>query len=229
MTTYSITTHGLTRLQTFIFHLDAPGPNASRQDAPHPHGVYIDPTGRFVLVPDLGADLVRVFAITQTGHLSPVQPLVTDPGLGPRHLAFWMPRGSVSAQSHGDDLYMYLVSELQNVVVGFKLGYTASGMSFSKVYQESVFGHGKAGPEGSKAAEIVISVFSLPVLCVVMYICANKKALKHPYDHQQPFRPLLWYWQRLLRDLHRIERRECFYQAIFSGSETCVWVESAAV
>ena len=114
-----------------------------------------------MLVPDLGADLVRVFSITQTGHLSPVQPLVTDPGLGPRHLAFWVPRGT----SPGEDMYMYLVSELQNVVVGFKAGYTDSGtdsgcgMSFSKVYKESVFGHGKTGPEGSKAAEIIVSVF----------------------------------------------------------------------
>lgn len=156
MTTYSITTHGLTRLQTFNFTLDKPGPNASRQDVPHPHGVYLDPTGRFVLVPDLGADLVRIFVITQTGHLSPVQPLVTTPGLGPRHLAFWMPRGA----SPGDDLYMYLVSELQNVVVGFKAAYTKSGMAFSRVYQESVFGPGRTGPEGSKAAEIVVSVLS---------------------------------------------------------------------
>lgn len=157
MTTYSVTSNGLTRLQTFNFKLDKPGPNASRQDTAHAHGVYLDPTGRFVLVPDLGADLVRIFEITQTGHLSPVQPLETSPGLGPRHLAFWMPRGAAP----GDDLYMYLVSELQNVVVGFKVEYTESGMSFSRVYQESVFGPGKTGREGSKAAEIVVSVFSI--------------------------------------------------------------------
>ena len=122
-----------------------------------------------MLVPDLGADLVRVFSITKTGHLSPVQPLVTDPGLGPRHLAFWVPRGT----SPGEEMYMYLVSELQNVVVGFKAGYTDSGcgMSFSKVYKESVFGHGKTGPEGSKAAEIVVSVFLLffSPLCLCLY------------------------------------------------------------
>ena len=122
-----------------------------------------------MLVPDLGADLVRVFSITKTGHLSPVQPLVTDSGLGPRHLAFWVPRGA----SPGEEMYMYLVSELQNVVVGFKAGYadSGSGMSFSKVYKESVFGHGKTGPEGSKAAEIVVSVFLLffSPLCLCLY------------------------------------------------------------
>jgi hypothetical protein len=37
------------------------GPIASRQDDSHAHHVILDPSRRFFLVPDLGADLIRVF------------------------------------------------------------------------------------------------------------------------------------------------------------------------
>ena len=162
VTTYSIdpATRGLfSPVQNFTFHMDAPGPNASRQDAPHPHGAYVDPSGRYVLVPDLGADLIRIFAIDQlSGGLKPVRPFVTEPGLGPRHVAFWLPRGAVSVGDGHGEVYMYLVSELTNTVTGFRVGYSAAGMSFTKVYKESPVGQDKPGPEGSKASAITVSV-----------------------------------------------------------------------
>lgn len=48
--------------QEFFYSLEQPGPDADRQDAPHEHEAILDPTGKFLLVPDLGADLVRVFS-----------------------------------------------------------------------------------------------------------------------------------------------------------------------
>src|ERR1700733_10529207 len=49
----------------------APGPNSSRQDAPHPHCATTSPDNRFLLVCDLGTDHITVFAIhPETGKLS---------------------------------------------------------------------------------------------------------------------------------------------------------------
>lgn len=133
----------------------APGPVASRQDAPHPHGVVVDPTGRFVLVPDLGADLVRVFHINlSTGLLEQVEALAVKPGTGPRHGVFWTPRGLNSTSSQ---IYFYLVQELSNELTGFRVSYPGNRISFAQIHEGSTFGDEPA-PGGSKAAELAISV-----------------------------------------------------------------------
>ena len=157
VTTYSVDpARGLFKHeQTFTYQMTAPGPVASRQDAPHPHGVVVDPTGRFVLVPDLGADIVRVFHINPlTGLLEPVKPLTVNPGSGPRHGVFWTPRGSNGTSS---DVYFYLVQELSNEMSGFRVTYPGNRISFRKIYEGSTYGDGTS-PAGSKAAEIAISV-----------------------------------------------------------------------
>jgi 6-phosphogluconolactonase (cycloisomerase 2 family) len=77
---------GLKSLQTFMFNLTAPGTNPSRQDAPHPHEVILDPTGSFIVVPDLGADLVRVFSVDPKTSLL----TETNPFLAPADLVLVM-------------------------------------------------------------------------------------------------------------------------------------------
>jgi 6-phosphogluconolactonase (cycloisomerase 2 family) len=157
VTTYSVDpVLGLfKREQTFTYQMAAPGPVTARQDAPHPHGVVVDPTGRFALVPDLGADIVRVFRVNPlTGLLEPIEPLIASPGSGPRHGVFWTPRGSNSKSS---DVYFYLVQELSNELSGFRVTYSSNGISFRKVYEGSTYGKNPS-PAGSKAAEIAISV-----------------------------------------------------------------------
>lgn len=135
--------------------MTAPGPVASRQDAPHPHGVVIDPTGRFALIPDLGADLVLVFqGNLSTGLLEQAEPLAVNPGSGPRHGVFWTPPGSNSTSSQ---VYFYLVQELSNELSGFRVSYSGDRISFAKIYEGSTFGDGSP-PIGSKAAELAISV-----------------------------------------------------------------------
>ena len=62
-----------------------------RQKSAHAHGIAIDPTGRFALVSDLGADKIFVYRIDGKGTtLSPnATPFVaTRPGSGPRHIVF---------------------------------------------------------------------------------------------------------------------------------------------
>lgn len=163
--TSTVTTYSLNRargrfenLQTFTYSMPTPGPNTVRQDAPHPHGVIVDPTGRYVLIPDLGADIIRIYQIDQmTGHFQPMDPLPARKGSGPRHGVFWTPKGSNNSTSH---VYFYLVHELSNGLTGYRVSYTEDGMSFTEIFEENTYGNHTA-PTGSKAAEIQISVLAI--------------------------------------------------------------------
>jgi 6-phosphogluconolactonase len=67
------------------------GPNAKRQEKPHPHAVYFAPGNRFLYACDLGTDRVWGFKFDETtGALAATDPAfgATPPGAGPRHLAF---------------------------------------------------------------------------------------------------------------------------------------------
>lgn len=75
------------------------GPH-KRQSKPHPHGVTLDPTGRFLLVPDMGADKIFVYAVKGT-ELHPLSETTFPAGCGPRFVLFG---------ANGRDAYM--VAEL---------------------------------------------------------------------------------------------------------------------
>jgi 6-phosphogluconolactonase len=78
-----------------------------RQSGPHAHSVAIDPSGRYALVPDLGADRVFVYGFNRaTRALSPddanaPRSFTAPAGSGPRHLAFG-----------ADGRYVYVLNEL---------------------------------------------------------------------------------------------------------------------
>jgi 6-phosphogluconolactonase len=65
------------------------GPNAERQERPHPHCVRVTPDNRFVVVADLGLDALFTYPFDpSTGLLGePVQTTLPS-GSGPRHLIF---------------------------------------------------------------------------------------------------------------------------------------------
>ena len=63
----------------------------SGHDAPHAHMIASDPSGRFVLVNDLGTDRIFIYTLDRTaGRLRPHAPAFVQaaPGAGPRHVAF---------------------------------------------------------------------------------------------------------------------------------------------
>src|SRR5881275_296340 len=67
------------------------GPNAERQEAPHAHCILPDPSNRFALAADLGADRVFVYRLDLEGKsLRHVEggDAAMRPGAGPRHIAF---------------------------------------------------------------------------------------------------------------------------------------------
>ncbi|KAJ4298994.1 hypothetical protein N0V90_004238 [Kalmusia sp. IMI 367209] len=90
ITTYKLPITSTSKpLQTIEFTMAAPGPRPDRQDKPHPHAAFTDPTGDFLIVPDLGADLTRIFKVDQqTGGLTACPAIASLPGDGPRHGLF---------------------------------------------------------------------------------------------------------------------------------------------
>ncbi|KAI3328800.1 Lactonase, 7-bladed beta-propeller-domain-containing protein [Ustulina deusta] len=139
-------------LQQFKFNMTGPGPNP-RQNAPHPHAAHVDPTGKFLLVPDLGADLIRIFSInTTTGRLAACAPGEAEPGNGPRHGAFWVPDSNST-----DGLMLYTVNELGNSVTSWTTSYLEGKCLALKRQQTLPTYSGSALAVGSKAAEVHVA------------------------------------------------------------------------
>ncbi|CZT14758.1 uncharacterized protein RCC_00717 [Ramularia collo-cygni] len=116
--------------QEFTYTLDHPPPT-ERQLTPHPHEIFTDPTGEYLLVPDLGADLVRIFCYdSETLKLTPTAPLKVPAGSGPRHGVFYNPSGFV-----GGATYFYLVSELTAKVTSYAVTYLPhnKGLEFKEM------------------------------------------------------------------------------------------------
>lgn len=88
------------------------GPNQQRQTSPHAHGVAVDPSHRYVLAADLGADRVFVYGFDPaTRQLVPAaEPFMfVSAGSGPRHLTF-----------HPNGKLLFVVTELQSEVVSYR-------------------------------------------------------------------------------------------------------------
>ncbi|KAB5532665.1 Lactonase, 7-bladed beta-propeller-domain-containing protein [Coniochaeta sp. 2T2.1] len=147
---YNISASPPAEVYVETFHLDGPGPVPDRQDAPHPHEAVLDPTGAFLLVPDLGADLVRVWNVdAKTLALSPFVPLAAAPGSGPRHVAFL---------ETDEKTFMYLISELGNTVTVYAVDYRCDGsLGFEQVFITNTHGDNGTLPAGVTAAEIALS------------------------------------------------------------------------
>src|ERR1700761_300841 len=125
--------------------LDLPGPTGPHRDEQtmsHPHDVVMDPSRRFLIVPDKGLD--RVFVLRpddRSGELSVAGYAVLRPGSGPRHIAFHptLPRA-------------YVVNELDSSVASLAWDAAAGVLTplhIAPALPDSFFGH-------SIAAEIVV-------------------------------------------------------------------------
>ena len=145
-------------MQNITFSLSQPGPLKESQAAPHPHQTFVDPTGRYILVPDLGADLMRVFSWDSAhGLLTAHEALQVKKGSGPRHGTFWRPSGG------GGSTYLYVVSELDASLTGFEVFYLeGGGLDFKEIYRGGTVGN-ESTHQGIAPAEIVVAVSFIPV------------------------------------------------------------------
>jgi 6-phosphogluconolactonase len=85
--------------------------NPARQTGPHAHAVVLSPDNRFLFVPDLGTDQVKIYRIdVQKGTFAPNDPASAEvkAGYGPRHFAF----------GHGAK-YAYALCEMGSSVAVF--------------------------------------------------------------------------------------------------------------
>ena len=141
LTTYSLAAGGkFEEDESFTFSLSKPGPNAERQDSPHPHEAVLDPTGQYILVPDLGADLIRVYAIDpDTQALTEKTPFTAPAASGPRHIAFYNPYG---VSDKNATTYLYLATELASTVISYSVSYlpNAGGLNLTQVQEVPALG-----------------------------------------------------------------------------------------
>lgn len=108
---FSLRPDGL--LGTLVSHMrhTGSGPDSSRQREPHPHSSVFTPDGRFVLVADLGADVIATYSLDErSGALSQLATTAAAPGSGPRLLAM-----------HPDGAHVLVVNELANTLATHRL------------------------------------------------------------------------------------------------------------
>jgi 6-phosphogluconolactonase len=90
------------------FQLTGHGPNAPRQNSPHPHGVSLSPDNRFVYINDYGTDRIFIYKLNAaSAELTPNDPpfFAGPPGSAPRHLAF-----------HRNGRWAYTINELNSTI-----------------------------------------------------------------------------------------------------------------
>jgi 6-phosphogluconolactonase (cycloisomerase 2 family) len=117
------------------------GPNAARQEAPHPHSVVFDPAGHFIAAADLGIDKVQTFRLTD-GGLARVSEASLAPGAGPRHVAFDL-KGRI----------LYVLAELNATITAFAYD-PATGQIGKELQVISTEPAGYSGPHST--AEIFV-------------------------------------------------------------------------
>ncbi|KAF2168653.1 hypothetical protein M409DRAFT_21396 [Zasmidium cellare ATCC 36951] len=117
-------------LQEISFPNASAGPGR-RQDQSRPHNTTTDATGRFMVIADLGADIVRVFSIDDSNTpLREISGLHLPRPTFPRQVAFVrLPHG----------VHMYILCEDSNRLLGFKVDYQLGGeMDFTPVQDVNV-------------------------------------------------------------------------------------------
>ena len=88
-----------------------PGPHRKEQPFSKPHYNVLDPSGRYVAVPDKGLDKVFLYPAGEHGvDAEPASVAATREGAGPRHAVF-----------HPSGRWLYVVNELDNTVTAYAL------------------------------------------------------------------------------------------------------------
>jgi 6-phosphogluconolactonase len=106
---FSVARDGRISSAVSFFQYSGSGPDSARQKGPHAHRVTVSPDNRYLLVNDLGLDVIHIYQLdADTAKLTPNEPGIwrSTPGSGPRALQFH-PNGRVA----------YCVTEMASTVV----------------------------------------------------------------------------------------------------------------
>jgi 6-phosphogluconolactonase len=85
--------------------------NPERQEGPHTHCIVLDRSNRYAFAADLGIDRIMIYRFdAKRGKLIPGKEpsIALKPGAGPRHFTF-----------HPNDLYAYVINELDSTLTAF--------------------------------------------------------------------------------------------------------------
>jgi 6-phosphogluconolactonase len=118
--------------------------NKDRQEGPHAHEVVVSPDNRFLYVPDLGLDHIRIYKIdSKSRKVSVSDPPFAklSPGNGPRHIVLTP-----------DGKFAYVANELKPVVTVFSRD--ADSGSLNQIQELSLLAEGYKGESGP--AEILL-------------------------------------------------------------------------
>lgn len=116
------------------------GPVVERQAGPHAHSSIFDPTGRFLLVADLGCDALFVYGCDENDCITPHGKIVVPPGEGPRHMVF-----------HPTAPLLYVVGEVGNHLMSYRFDAKTGSATLLGLQPLS------EGMEGSTAADVHVS------------------------------------------------------------------------
>ncbi|KAF2792587.1 putative isomerase YbhE [Melanomma pulvis-pyrius CBS 109.77] len=156
ITTFKLPLSNTQPLQTFKYSMNGVGAVPSRQEAPHPHGAMVDPTGEFLIVTDLGADTIRIYKIEKaTGKLTDCPSAKPPAGTGPRHSAFWVPSAGSSRIRRAEGTMLFVANELSNTVSAWSVTYPSGGCLTLALKQTlSPYANNAAAPRGTKVGEV---------------------------------------------------------------------------
>ncbi|TVY58300.1 putative 6-phosphogluconolactonase [Lachnellula cervina] len=140
----------LTILQTLKLKQKAPGPKP-QQSVPRPHQILLHRWGMFMLSLDLGADLIRVLRFDGDAQLEEREQISLPPGSGPRHAVFY-----INSECGYKKLYLYLVTEISNMVLGYEVQWDNGHVNLVKIYESSTFGSVPT-PLNAAASEILLT------------------------------------------------------------------------
>ncbi len=132
-----------------------------RQTNPYAHCIRPDPTNRFAIAADLGADKLLIYRMDlENGRLDKHAEVKVQPGSGPRHLVF-----------HPNGQYMYVLNELNSTLIVYR--YLSEAGSLKELQTISTLPKGYEGKN----------------LCAHLHICGNHLyASNRKYDSIAWFR-----------------------------------------
>ncbi|SDG62380.1 lactonase family protein [Propionivibrio dicarboxylicus] len=120
-----------------VFPLDAAGvPLAAQQTEsglPRAHAARVDQSGRWLLVPTLGADAIRIYRIEAGGRLVPNAVSAVAAGSGPRHPVF-----------SADNRFVYCLNELNGCIDAFAFDAERGGLDLRQTISMMPSGFGGA-------------------------------------------------------------------------------------
>lgn len=102
------------------FRFEGRSVHPQRQRSPHAHGSFVAPCNRFAVVPDLGCDRIRMFALdVARGRVLQqfYDGIPVAAGAGPRHFAF-----------HPDGRTGFLLCELESIAIAYRCMPDGKGM-----------------------------------------------------------------------------------------------------